>query len=214
MKKLAILSLLLVTFWSCQNDNKAPKKEEQNSKEKLQTTQWVLNEDASSIHWTGYKTTGKIPVKGVFKTFKIIGVKPAKDLKTMLQHAQAEITIASIFSNNEDRDKKLIGKLFGNMTDTDKIHGRIEKLASDGLSATLNVNMNAHEKLVPVQIKIDENAGQISLNGKIDLLKDFQADQALNQFHKACFDKHKGADGVSKTWSEVGFKVILIFDKK
>lgn len=214
MKKLAVLSLLLVTFWSCQNDNKAPKKEEQSSKEKLQTTQWVLNEDASSIHWTGYKTTGKIPVKGVFKTFKINGIKPAKDLKTELQHAQAEITIASIFSNNEDRDKKLIAKLFENMTDTDKIYGRIEKLASDGQSATLNINMNAREKLIPVQIHIDENAGQITINGKIDLLKDFQADKALTQFHKACFDKHKGADGVSKTWSEVGFKVILIFDKK
>lgn len=214
MKTLSTLILTLVLLTSCQNNHKKTRDQQPKTTEKIQSAQWILDEDNSSIHWTGYKTTGKIPVKGVFKTFKIKGVKPATDLKTALQSAQAEINIYSIFSNNEDRDKKLIGKLFENMTDTQKIFARIDKIQPDGQSAMMTINMNAHEKTVPVQLQIDENTGKINLSGKIDLLKDFEANNAFEQFHKACFNKHKGEDGVSKTWSEVGFNAELVFKRK
>ncbi len=214
MKTLSSLVLVLVLLASCQNNHTKTNDKKPETTEKLQSAQWILNEDNSSIHWTGYKTTGKIPVKGVFKTFKIKGVKPAADLKTAIQSAQAEINIYSIFSNNEDRDKKLIGKLFENMTDTQKIFARIDKIQPNGQSAMMTINMNTHEKTVPVQLQIDENAGKVTLSGKIDLLKDFEANNAFEQFHKACFNKHKGEDGVSKTWSEVEFSAELIFNHK
>ncbi len=214
MKTLYTLVFILVLLTSCQNNNKKPSDQQPKTTEKLQSTQWILDEDNSSIHWTGYKTTGKIAVKGVFKTFKIKGVKPAADLVSVLQSAQAEINIYSIFSDNEERDNKLIGKLFENMTDTQKIYARIEKIKADGQSAMMTINMNAHEKTVPVQLQIDENTGKVSLSGKIDLLKDFEAIDAFEQFHKACFNKHKGEDGVSKTWSEVGFSAELVFKHK
>jgi len=214
MKSLSTLVLALVLLTSCQDNHKKASEQQPKTTEKLQSAQWILDEDSSSVHWTGYKTTGKIPVKGVFKTFKIKGVKPATDLVSALQNAQAEINIYSIFSDNEERDNKLIGKLFENMTDTQNIYARIEKIEADGQSAMMTINMNAHEKTVPVQLQIDENTGKISLNGKIDLLKDFEANNALEQFHKACFNKHKGEDGVSKTWSEVGFSAELVFKRK
>ena len=214
MKFYSILVLAIVLLTSCQNNNKKTSDKQPKTTEKLQSTQWILDEDNSSIHWTGYKTTGKIPVKGVFKTFKIKGVKPAADLVSALQSAQAEINIYSIFSDNEERDNKLIGKLFENMTDTQSIYARIEKIEADGQSAMMTINMNAHKKTLPVQLQIDENAGKVSLNGQIDLLKDFEATDAIKQFHKACFNQHKGKDGVSKTWSEVGFNAELIFKRK
>ncbi len=214
MKTLSTLLLAVMLLLSCQNESKKTTEKQPQTTEKLQTTQWILNEDASSIHWTGYKTTGKIPVKGVFKTFKIKGVKPATDLQTALQNAQAAINIYSIFSNNESRDKKLISKLFENMTDTQNIYARIEKINPDNQSALMTINMNAHEKTVPVQLQIDEKSGKITLNGSIDLLKDFEAHTAFEQFHEACFDKHKGEDGVSKTWTEVGFNAELVFQHK
>ena len=214
MKTLSTLIFAVVFLISCQNNSKKTNIKQEKSTEKLQSAQWIINEDSSSIHWTGYKTTGKIPVKGVFKTFKIKGIKPTADLKTAIQNAQAEINIYSIFSDNEERDNKLIGKLFENMTDTQNIYARIEKIQADGNSAMMTINMNVHEKTVPVQLQIDENTGKIILSGKIDLLKDFEATNAFEQFHQSCFNQHKAKDGVSKTWSEVGFSAELIFKRK
>ena len=214
MKLLNILFVAIFLLTSCQNGEKKPEQKQQNDTKTIQTQNWILNEDASSIHWTGYKTTGKIPVKGVFQTFEIKGVEPAGDLKSAIENAQAAINIYSIFSDNEDRDSKLIGKLFENMTDTQKIFARIDKIEEDGHSAMMTINMNTHEKTVPVKLQIDEQNGKVIISGQIDLLKDFDAGNAFEQFHKACFDKHTGKDGVSKTWTEVGISAELVFDRK
>ena len=211
MKHFIAIALFMSLLTACQNE---PKKEKTEPKEPLQTAQWILNEDASSIHWTGYKTTGKIPVKGVFQNFKINGTKPAKDLVTALKQAQAEINIYSVFSNNESRDKKLISQLFEQMTDTKNIYVRVEKIDPATQTALVSINMNAHKKQIKMPIKIDEEKGLVTLKGTIDLVKDFGASKALEAFHKACFDKHTGADGISKTWSEVSLEADLKFDKK
>ena len=211
MKRFIAIALFMSLLTACQNE---PKKEKSEQKEPLQSAKWILNEDASSIHWTGYKTTGKIPVKGVFQNFKIKGTKTANDLATALKQAQAEINIYSVFSNNEDRDKKLISQLFEKMTATKNIYARIEKIDTATQTALVTINMNAHEKQVPMSISIDDKNGMVTLKGTIDLVEDFGASKALETFHKTCFDKHTGNDGVSKTWSEVSVEADLKFDKK
>lgn len=35
---------------------------------------------------------------------------------------------------------------------------------------------------------------------------DFNTGKAMEALNQACFELHKGADGVSKTWSEVHIK--------
>ena len=211
MKHFIAIVLFMSLLTACQNDQK---KEKTGQKEPLQSEKWILNEDASSIHWTGFKTTGKIPVKGVFQNFKIKGTNPADDLISTIKQAQAEINIYSVFSNNEDRDKKLIGQLFEKMTDTKSIYVRVEKIDAATQTALVTINMNTHEKQVPMSISIDDKNGLVSLKGSIDLIEDFGASKALETFHKACFDKHTGEDGVSKTWSEVSVEANLKFDKK
>ncbi len=211
MKKILVTGLLLGLLFTCQSPKKNKQKPQEDSPKSLQTTKWELNEDASSIYWTGYKTTGKIPVKGVFQNFKIKGVKSATNLAEILKNAQVQINVYSIFSDNEDRDKKLIGDLFEYMTDTENIYARVEKITKD--SIWVNIHMNAHEKIVPMFLQMDNQKGVVQLNGRIDLLKDFAAAKALNKFHKACFDKHTGKDGVSKTWPEVAIAARLVFDK-
>jgi len=211
MKHFIAIVLFMSLLTACQNE---PKKEKSGQKEPLQSEKWILNEDASSIHWTGFKTTGKIPVKGVFQNFKIKGTKPANDLITALKQAQANINIYSVFSNNESRDKKLIEQLFEKMTATKNISARIEKIDVATQTAWVTINMNAHEKQIKMPIRIDEEKGLVSLKGTIDLVKDFGASNALGNFHKACFDEHAGEDGVSKTWSEVSIEADLKFDKK
>ena len=229
MKLLSSLFVAILLLTSCQNgEEKAEQKQTEQQKSEQQQTQqkqpesnktdqtkkWVLDEDSSSIHWTGYKTTGKVAVKGVFQNFKIRGIKPSSDLKSAIKNALAEINVYSIFSDNEDRDKKLIVKLFKNMTDTPKIYARIERLGEDNQSAMMSIKMNAHKKTVPVKVVIDEKNGKVTISGRIDLIKDFEAGKAFEQFHKACFKKHKGKDGVSKTWTEVAVSAELIFTKK
>ncbi len=214
MKQLSILFVVLLLLSSCQNEPEKPEQNRQKPAGTLQTGKWILNEDASSIHWTGYKTTGKIPVKGVFQNFKITDVKPTGNLNSAIVKALASINIYSIFSDNEARDKKLISKLFENMTDTQKIYARIEQIDKDGQTAMMSIKMNGRKKTLPVKLQIDEDNSKVTLNGKLDLLEDFEANKAFEQFHQACYDKHTGKDGVSKTWTEVGFSAELVFDRK
>ncbi len=219
MKNIVLLILTFTLLLSCQSDKK-PHKNNQEKPETLQEATpvsqdlWHLNEDKSSIHWTGYKTTDKVAVNGVFQNFTLKGIQPASDLKTAIKNAQVSINIYSIFSKEESRDEKLIQYLFETMTGTKTIDARIEKINPDGKSALVNIYMNNHEKLVPMQLQIDPKTGQIILTGKIDLIKDFAAGTSLEKLHKACYDLHTGKDGVSKTWPEVGVKAVLIFEKK
>ncbi len=174
---------------------------------------WTFNNDASSIEWTGYKTTGKIAVNGSFQNFEINSIKTIDNLLKAIAHARVRINVYSIFSNDETRDKKLITYLFETMTDTRFIEARIEKIDTSQNMAMVNINMNAHEKVVPMSVQIDAQKGIVTLNGTIDLIKDFAADSSLQALHKACYDLHTGKDGVSKTWSEVSVKARLVFEK-
>lgn len=154
-----------------------------------------------------------VPVSGEFKTFEITGVKPQSDMLATLKNARIRITVASIFSNNEDRDRKLVEYLFGKMMQTNDIYARVEGIDVKNQLISLNINMNNHEKVVPMHYKMDTQKGTLTMEGKIDLVKDFDAGEPLYFFHTACEDKHKGEDGVSKTWSEVGIKAALKYAK-
>ncbi len=215
MKKLLLLFISVgLLSLACQNNQQKTTEKTPPQKQVLQSAKWLLNGKASTIEWTGYKTTGKIPVKGVFKSFKIENVPPATDLKTALEQAKAEIDVTSIFSNNEGRDKKLVEQLFDKMLQTQKIEASIKKIDVANQTAMVNIKMNGQEKTVPMKLHIDENKGQVELAGQIDLIKDFKAGTVLENFHKACFDKHTGPDGISKTWSTVDVKAHLVFQKK
>ncbi len=222
MKKISILSIIALFFLaSCNNDKaeKSIKTNEPSATKDIQkldktTVSWKLDQDASSVHWTGYKTTKKVAVSGTFQKFAISGVKPSTDLLKTIEGAKININVFSIFSNEESRDKKLVEYLFGHMMQTNAIEARVEKIHPDTQIVDINVNMNNHEKIVPMKLQVDAEKGLITMSGKIDLVKDFDAGEPLYFLHTACFDLHKGKDGVSKTWPEVGVKAILKFEKK
>ena len=44
-------------------------------------------------------------------------------------------------------------------------------------------------------------------------MEDWKATKAIATLNKACFELHKGADGISKTWNEVLVKVEVHVDK-
>ncbi len=223
MKKIVIIVSVILSLSACQNTSKKeikePEKQEKSNenlvkKHEETATQWTLNQDMSSVHWTGYKMTEKVAVSGTFNTFSISGVNQGNDLHNILKNARIQINVNSIFSDEESRDKKLIEYLFGKMMETNYIEARVEKIDIDNKKIDINFHMNNHEKVIPMDLQIDDKSGQITMSGKIDLIKDFDASEPLYFLHTACEKEHTGKDGKSKTWSEVGIKAVLKFDKK
>ncbi len=214
MKKFILLGFIAIfTFTNCQNDDKKAKNEMPKQEKTSSKLVWTFNPDASNIKWTGFKTTDKIGVHGEFKQFNIKGIDKDVSLANTIQHALVKVNIFSVFSGNESRDKKLIASLFQKMSSTDMIEGRVLKIDDKNHTADVVFNMNAHEKKVTMSMNVDESKGVIQLKGKIDLIKDFGADEAMAIFHEACKDKHTGKDGISKTWSEVDIEANLKFNK-
>ena len=83
-------------------------------------------------------------------------------------------------------------------------------LKSDG-TGTIDLKMNGVQKKIPIK---HITSGQlVELEGKLNL-EDWNAQSALESLSKACFDLHKGEDGISKTWSEVGLSAVIYLKKK
>ncbi len=214
MKRIYLIAFLFtMVLFSCQNENKKTENKQQKQPKINSKLVWTFDSDASSIKWTGFKTTEKIGVHGEFKQFDFKGINRDVDLINTILQAQVKVNVFSIFSGEESRDKILIESLFQKMTNTDFIEARLMKIDRENHKADVVFNMNSHEKMVSMDMKVDEENGTIKLTGKIDLLKDFGADDALSIFHEKCKDKHTGKDGVSKTWSEVEIEANLKFKR-
>lgn len=200
--KYSLISLLFVlslSFTAC----------DQIKKEKTQTNQfdktgnmYEMVPETTSVFWTGYKTTEKVPVKGQFMKLEFQNIKAAPTAREALNGLQFSIPVSSLFSNEESRDSKLKENFFAVMDQTVSITGNIH-VENDSI-AMANITMNSIEHTIPLNYFID---GQmLSMAGRF-LIDDFNAMAALASLHEVCKDKHAGADGVSKTWNEVGVNV-------
>ncbi len=176
---------------------------------KKDPTQFTIEQKTITVNWTGYKTTEKKAVKGEFKEVKILNIKNDTTAVGALNGTQFEIPISSLFSDNDVRDTKLKKLFFGVMDATLTLTGTLY-LNDDG-TGTIDLKMNGIQRKIPIN---HVTSGQlIELNGKLNL-EDWNAQSALESLSKACFDLHKGEDGISKTWSEVGLNAAIYLKKK
>ncbi len=191
MKKL-VLTLLIVSIAavSCKKKTEKPK------------FSYSVDPKTSVVKWTAYKTTEKIPVSGTFKTIEIVNAKEANSPKEALNGIEFKIPVNSIDSKNEDRDTKLVKDFFGSMKDTNYLSGTI-KLNDNG-KGFVHLKMNGIGKDFPITYVISDQI--IEINAAINL-DNWQANAAIDALNKVCFDKHKGADGISKTWNEVTLNI-------
>jgi len=180
MKKIfivTILSLFVLNLTSCKKEKEVTIKKNETAKK------YIIDSKSAVVHWTGYKTTDKVPVKGIFKQVEISGVKSAANPVEVIKNVKFIIPVTSIFSNDSIRDFKLTNFLFGKMLNTEHIIGK----------ASLQ----------------DNGKGEaIKINAKIDL-NNWQAQVAVAALNEVCSEKHKAADGKSVTWSEVDIMVEL-----
>lgn len=202
MKKIILYSLVLaisILTVACKKDVK-----------KIEDAQFSIEPKTVTVKWTGYKTTSKIAVNGEFKELQVSNIKEAPTAVEAMNGTVFSIPVSSIFSGDEERDGKLKQLLFGVMNATVSLSGTLN-LNDDG-TGNVNLSMNGVSKEVPITYIV---SGQlVEFEGTLDLINDFKAESALESISKACFEQHKGPDGVSKTWSEVGISATAYLKKK
>ena len=202
MKKTLLFSLVLafsILTVACKKEVK-----------KIEAAQFSVEPKTVTIKWTGYKTTSKIAVNGEFKELKVSNIKEAPTAVEAMNGTEFSIPVSSIFSDDAERDGKLKQLLFGVMDATVSLSGTLN-LNNDG-TGNVNLTMNGVSKEVPITYVV---SGQlVEFEGTLDLINDFNAESALESISKACFELHKGPDGVSKTWSEVGISAAAYLKKK
>ena len=205
IKTVFLTLTVLLVLTSCSEHKKettSPKKETATKSIKKTVLTGV-----QEIRWTAYKTTAKKPVSGVFKAFEF-SPKKGKTITEMLNESQLSIDVSSIDSGNEVRDQRLKESFFGVMNDTKKLAGTLKM--QDDSKGIVSFTMNAITFDIPVTIAVEKDT--IVITGTMNL-DNWAAQAAVKALNKACNGEHKGADGISKTWSEVAVSVKIGYTK-
>ena len=194
MKKTILYStvILMLMAVSCKEKKTEPL---QNKSDLLN---YSIDLENTVLNWTAYKTTDKIPVKGVFEEVKIKNDKASTSVIGILDGLEFEIPVSSIYSKDSIRDWKLKEYFFGVMKNTLKLTGKFHAEENGNGKISLTMNGLTNDLPFTYEVKGDE----IEVNATMDL-DTWQAQYAIESLNVVCYDKHKAADGISKTWSEV-----------
>ena len=204
MKKiLLVITVLAISFSSISCKEKASKDKKTEKQEKT----FTVDANKSEVNWTAFKTTDKVPVKGKFTKLNIKNSTPGKTFAESLNGTEFSIPVSSLFTNNPDRDHKLKTLFFGVMKNTELLSGTIH--IDTPQSGYVDFSMNGIIEKLPFSYSTNEKSLQIKT---IMDTNSWQAQAAIESINKACYELHKGADGVSKTWSDVAIDISVFFN--
>ncbi len=196
---LRILLILCISLSSC-------KRGEKPTAESVEKSAFSLQEATHTIQWIAYKTSEKIPVKGVFKKVTITKNGTGNSLQEAVDNSAFSIPVSSLFSADSSRDFKLKKFFFGMLEGTALLQGKLS-LETDS-TGTATLTMNALTQEFPFQYSITDK--QFQLLGTINL-HDWKAEKALDSLNSVCKEKHTGTDGIPKTWSTVDVQIQTVF---
>ncbi len=207
MKKLTLILIAFVTFQftACKSETKKETKEIEKSVEK--TALFSLKNAKTTVGWTAYKTTDKIGVKGQFKKINITAGGKGNSIKEAINGAKFSIPVSSIFTKDDSRDFKIRKFFFGVMKNTSLLSGKLT--LEDNTKGTAEITMNGVTEKLSFEYKIENKT--FSMNTVMNLEK-WSSNSALASLNKVCKDLHTGADGISKTWSDVAIHITSIFE--
>lgn len=206
MKKITLFILIFgmsFHFTSCQTEEKkvlTPKKQ-------VSLAAFSLQEAKNSIEWVAYKTTDKIPVKGRFKKVSITKNGEGASAREAINGAEFSIPVSSLFTADSSRDYKLKKFFFGVMDNTKLLSGVLN--LSDKTNGVARITMNGITANLPFTYTLKEKQFKLTATMNLD---DWSAQKAVESINMACKELHKGKDGVSKTWSEVGIDITTTFN--
>ena len=205
MKKITRFILIFCMsfhFTSCKTEEKkvvATKKE-------VSLAAFSLKEAKNSIEWVAYKTTDKVPVKGRFKKVSITKNGEGASAKEAINGAEFSIPVSSLFTADSSRDYKLKKFFFGVMDNTKLLSGVLN--LSDETNGVASITMNGITANLPFTYTLKGKQFKLTATMNLD---DWSAQKAVASINLACKELHKGKDGVSKTWSEVGIDISTTF---
>ena len=205
MKKIINFSFIIVLsiiIFSCE-------KEKKHEEKSVAESSYSIDAEKSSVQWTGYKTTDKVAVNGTFKEIRILEMNSGSTAAASIEGLEFEIPVSSIYSKDTIRDGKLKRLFFGVMENTLSLKGKFS--VKDASNGNIALSMNGLTKELP--FTYDMSKDTILINATMDL-NVWETQNALASIHEACLELHTGADGVSKTWDEVGISAKILTVKK
>ena len=186
----------VMLFNSCGSDDKTTDVEEEVSE--VKECYYTYNPANTKLTWTAYKFTDKTPVSGTFNEMNIEGAEVLNDPLQLIEGLSFSIPVASVNTQNPERDEKIKQSFFGVLENTSLLTGKVISM-KDG-KAELQLNLNDVESIVEGSYTID--GGDFRFTATLDL-NQFDALNGIESLNKVCEDLHIGADGVSKLWEVV-----------
>lgn len=205
MKKVFLLLLvtsLSISFTSCKSDKKSEKK----AAAKEDSASFSLKKAENEINFTAYKFTEKKGVGGQFRQVDITSGGSGNTIKEAINNTEFSIPISSLFTKDSSRDYKIQKFFFGVMSDTKMLSGKLN-IENDSIGSA-TIKMNGISEKVPFKYTIVDNT--FAMSSRMDI-SNWKALDALASLNKVCEALHTGADGVSKTWSDVALNITSKF---
>ncbi|MCG1035595.1 YceI family protein [Polaribacter sargassicola] len=209
MKKTSFLLFAFIiafSFSSCKSEKSTDSKKEETVEVKKSDAAFSVASADNSINFTAYKTTEKIGVGGQFKKVDVLAGGEGATVKEAINNTEFSIPVSSIFTKDSSRDFKIQKFFFGIMDNTKLLSGKL--MITDDTTGVAEIKMNNVTEKVAFTYTIVNNV--FNMKATMDITN-WGASAALEALNEACFDLHKGADGVSKTWSEVALDITTTF---
>ena len=92
------------------------------------------------------------------------------------------------------------------MDNTKLLSGKL--LLTDTTNGVVEIKMNGVSQKVPFKYSIVDRV--FNMKASMDV-NNWNASKALASLNNVCLDLHRGADGISITWSEVTLNITTIF---
>jgi hypothetical protein len=166
----------------------------------------------TKVIWNGYKTNDKVKVVGYFDEFSCDREdQEFSSIEELVSGLKFSIKSSSSASGDVMRDKNLKDHFFKYLTDDFVINGTLGVPINDSIDVTFDVFGKTKQIRLAFLYHIIPGCPYfdhiVEIKGSINLESQFDALKAFNAISNKCYDLHKGADGISKTWKQVDIHV-------
>ena len=174
---------------------------------------YQIDAESISLNWIAYKTTAKVGVSGEFGKVNVTASELADVKEKAINNVSFSVPVTSLFSNNTIRDNKLVNLFFGVMDKTEFISGTFHshEVNMEEGKGVMDLTMNGKTVDLPYNYSLKGDSMFISATLNV---MEWNGQEAMDSLNVACYDLHKGADGISKTWNEVDINASVVIVTK
>ena len=208
--KSLLIPFLLIFLSFCNHKQSAD-----SSKETIKLSEgdsYQVDIENTKVIWNAYKTNDKINVVGYFEEFRFDRENQEfSSIEELVSGLQFSIKSSSSLSGDVIRDQNLKEHFFKYLTEDFVINGTLGSPINDSIDVTFNVFGQTKKIRLAFLYHIIPGCPYydhiLEIKGSINLASQFDALKAYNAISNKCYDLHKGADGISKTWKQVDIHI-------